>query len=127
MFDNTGDYRIVKNKKKNTEIIKSDILDNYTHNLNKNNSLVFMDAQGHEPEIFMGAKKTIRKKIPFVFEFMPSLLNKDWLKKISILFKYYNFFHDLKTNKKKKFNATEIKKLYNHYLINKNYTDILIK
>ena len=128
MFNNnTGDYRIVKNQQKNTEIIKSDILDNYTYNLNKNNSLVFMDAQGHEIEIFMGAKKTIRKKIPFIFEFTPSLLNKDWLKKISILFKYYNFFHDLKTNKKKRFNATEIKKLYNHYLINNNYTDILIK
>ena len=43
-------------------------------------------------------QKTIRKKIPFVFEFAPFWLNKDWLKKISILFKYYNFFHDLKTN-----------------------------
>ena len=86
-----------------------------------------MDAEGHEPDIFMGAKKTIRKKIPFVFEFGPSMLKKGWLKKISILFKYYNFFHDLKTNKKKRFNATEIKKLYNHYLINNNYTDILIK
>ena len=128
MFNNnTGDYRIVKNKQKNTEIIQSDILDNYTYNLNKNNSLVFMDAQGHEAEIFMGAKKTIRKKIPFVFEFAPFWLNKDWLKKISILFKYYNFFHDLKTNKKKRFNAMEIKKLYDHYLINNNATDILIK
>ena len=122
-----GGYRILKNKQKNTEIVKSDILDNYTYNLNKNNSLVFMDTEGHEPDIFMGAKKTIRKKIPFVFEFAPFWLNKDWLKKISILFKYYNFFHDLKTNKKKRFNAIEIKKLYNHYLINNNYTDILIK
>jgi FkbM family methyltransferase len=125
--NNTGNYRIFKNKQKNTEIVKSDILDNYTYNLNKNNSLVFMDTEGHEPDIFMGAKKTIRKKIPFVFEFGPFMLKKGWLKKISILFKYYNFFHDLKTNKKKRFNATEIKKLYNHYLINNNYTDILIK
>mgnify|MGYP001444136384 CR=1 FL=1 len=114
---NVGGNYISKNKQKNTEIVKSDILDNYTYNLNKNNSLVIMDAQGHEAEIFMGAKKTIRKKIPFVFEFTPSLLNKDWLKKISILFKYYNFFHDLKTNKKKRFNATEIKKLYNHLTV----------
>ena len=128
MFDNnTGDYRILKNKQKNAETVKSDILDNYTYNLNKNNSLVFMDVQGHEPEVFMGAKKTIRKKIPFIFEFTPSLMNKDWLKKISILFKYYNFFYDLKANKKKRFNAIEIKKLYNYYFINKNYTDILIK
>ncbi len=125
--NNTGNYRIFKNKQKNTEIVKSDILDNYTYNLNKNNSLVFMDTEGHEPDIFMGAKKTIRKKIPFVFEFGPSMLKKGWLKKISILFKYYNFFHDLKTNKKKRFNTIEIKKLYNHYLKNNNSTDILIK
>ena len=96
MFNNnTADYRLLKNKQKNTEIIKSDILDNYTHNLNKNNSLVFMDAQGHEPEIFMGAKKTIRKKIPFVFEFGPSALKKGWLKKISILFKFLKVFKSI--------------------------------
>lgn len=130
MFDNnSGDYRVVKSKQKNTELINSDILDSYTFNLNKNNSLIFIDAQGHEPEIFMGAKKTIKKKIPLVFEFAPFLLklNKDWLKKISFLFKYYDNFYDLKTNSKKKFNSTEINKLYYHYLANDNFTDIFLK
>ena len=33
---NIGSNYISKNKQKNTEIVKSDILDNYTYNLNKN-------------------------------------------------------------------------------------------
>ena len=33
---NIGGNYISKNKQKNTEIVKSDILDNYTYNLNKN-------------------------------------------------------------------------------------------
>ena len=126
VFD-TGSNHIVKNKQKNTETVKSDILDNYTYNLNKNNSLIFMDAESHEYNIFLGAKKTIKKKIPFVFEFAPYLLNKDWLKKISVLFKYYNFFYDIKTSKMKKFDATQMKKLYNHYLPENGFTNILIK
>jgi FkbM family methyltransferase len=125
---NTGGNRILKNKQKNTEIVKSDILDNYTNNLNKNNSLIFIDAEGHEPNIFLGAKKTIKKKIPIVFDFYPSLLDISWIKNYDLLFKNYRFFYNLHgKNRKEKFNAIEIKKLYNHHLKNNNYTDILIK
>ena len=125
---NIGGNYISKNKQKNTEIVKSDILDNYTYNLNKNNSLIFIDAEGHEPNIFLGAKKTIKKKIPIVFEFYPSLLDKSWIKNYDLVFKNYRFFYNLHgKNRKEKFNAIEIKKLYNHHLKNNNYTDILIK
>ena len=125
---NTGSNRIVKNKQKNSEIVKSDILDNYTYNLNKNNCLIFIDAEGHEPNIFLGAKKTIKKKIPIVFEFYPALCGKNWIKNDDLVFKNYRFFYNLHgKNRKEKFNAIEIKKLYNHHLKNNNYTDILIK
>ena len=124
---NSGSNYIVKNKQKNTEKVKSDILDNYTYNLNKNNSLIFMDVESHEYNIFLGAKKTIKKKIPFIFEFAPYLFKKDWLKKISVLYKYYNFFYDIKTSKMKKFNAIQMKKLYNHYLPGNGFTNILVK
>jgi len=125
---NTGLNRILKNKPKNTEIVKCDILDNYTDNLNKNNSLIFIDAEGHEPNIFLGAKKTIKKKIPIVFEFLPSGFDKNWIKNFDLAFKNYKFFYNLRDrNRKEKFNAIEIKKLYNHHLKNNNFTDILIK
>ena len=39
--------------------------------LDKNNTLVWIDTQGHEPDVFKGAKKLLKSKIPFVSEFWP--------------------------------------------------------
>ena len=125
---NSGGNRIVKNKQKNTEIVKSDILDNYTYNLNKNNSLIFIDAEGHEPNIFLGAKKTIKKKIPIVFEFYPSLLDKNWIKDFDLVFKNYRFFYDLRgKNRKEKFNKKNLIALINKVnSIEGRHTDLMI-
>ena len=125
---NTGGNRILRNKQKNTEIVKSDILDNYTYNLNKNNSLIFMDVEGHEPNIFLGAKKTIKKKIPIVFEFYPSLLDKSWIKNYDLVFKNYRFFYNLHgKNRKEKFNKENLIALFNKVnSIEKKYTDLMI-
>ena len=121
-----GNY--ISTNKKNTEIVKSDILDNYTYNLNKNNTLIFMDVEGHEPNIFLGARKTIKKKIPIVFEFYPSLLNKNWIKKFDIVFKNYKFFYDLRGKcKKQKFNKKNLIALIDKVnLIEGKHTDLLI-
>ena len=125
---NTGGNRILRNKQKNTEIVKSDILDNYTYNLNKNNSLIFIDAEGHEPNIFLGAKKTIKKKIPIVFEFYPSLLDKSWIKNYDLVFKNYRFFYNLHgKNRKEKFNKENLIALFNKVnSMEKKYTDLMI-
>ena len=125
---NTGGNRILRNKQKNTEIVKSDILDNYTYNLNKNNSLIFMDAEGHEPNIFLGAIKTIKKKIPIVFEFYPSLLDKNWIKNFDLVFKNYRFFYDLRgKNRKEKFNKKNLIALINRVnSIKGKHTDLMI-
>ena len=125
---NTGGNRILRNKQKNTEIVKSDILDNYTYNLNKNNSLIFIDAEGHEPNIFLGAKKTIKKKIPIVFEFYPTLLDKSWIKNYDLVFKNYRFFYNLHDkNRKEKFNKENLIALFNKVnSMEKKYTDLMI-
>ena len=125
---NTDGNRILRNKQKNTEIVKSDILDNYTYNLNKNNSLIFIDAEGHEPNIFLGAKKTIKKKIPIVFEFYPSLLDKSWIKNYDLVFKNYRFFYNLHgKNRKEKFNKENLIALFNKVnSMEKKYTDLMI-
>ena len=67
---NIGGNYISKKKQKNSEVVKSDILDNYTYNLNKNNSLIFIDAEGHEPNIFLGSKNTIKKKYQLYLSFI---------------------------------------------------------
>ena len=125
---NTDGNRILRNKQKNTEIVKSDILDNYTYNLNKNNSLIFIDAEGHEPNIFLGAKKTIKKKIPIVFEFYPTLLDKSWIKNYDLVFKNYRFFYNLHgKNRKEKFNKENLIALFNKVnSMEKKYTDLMI-
>ena len=125
---NIGGNYISKNKQKNTEIVKSDILDNYTYNLNKNNSLIFMDVEGHEPNIFLGAKKTIKKKIPIVFEFYPSLLDKNWINNFDLVFKNYRFFYGLRgKNRKEKFNKKNLIALINKVnSIEGKHTDLMI-
>jgi len=125
---NTGGNYISKNKQKNTEIVKSDILDNYTYNFNKNNSLIFMDAEGHEPNIFLGAKKTLKKKIPIVFEFYPALLDKNWIKNYDLVFKNYKFFYNLRAKiKKEKFNKKNLITLINKVnSMEGKHTDLMI-
>jgi FkbM family methyltransferase len=125
---NYGGNYISKNKQKKTEIVKSDILDNYTYNFNKNNSLIFMDAEGHEPNIFLGAKKTLKKKIPIVFEFYPDLLAKNWIKNYDLVFKNYKFFYNLRAKiKKEKFNKKNLVTLINKVNSMKGkHTDLMI-
>ncbi len=128
-FQNTGDYRVVKSKNKNLELIKCDKLDNFTQKLNKKNSLIFMDTQGHEPLVFLGSKKTLSKKIPIVFEFAPFLMDNNWLKGFNLVFKNYKYFYDLhNSSTKKKLNKKEIINLYKKLNSTKKeaYTDLLI-
>ena len=128
---NSGDNRI-KNKKNylkgKAQIVNTDILDNYTKKLNRNNSLIWIDTQGHEGFIIEGAKKTSRKRIPLVIEFQPDLMPKNWIKKFNNLFKNYKYFYNLSdTGKnKQKLNIETIKKLYEEIEKNKGFTDLLL-
>ena len=126
---NIGSSRILPKKQKNSEIVKSDVLDNYTKELNRNNSLIFIDAEGHEPYIFLGAKKTLKKKIPIVFEFLPKILDKNWLKNLNPIIKNYNSFYDLQSQKikKEKLNEKNLIALFNKLNTKEEiYTDLMI-
>ena len=123
--NDSGDYRVVK-LKKGTEKIKLNILDNFTSKINKKNSIILIDAQGHEPEIFLGAKKTLKKKVPLIFELMPNLINENQLKIIFNAILHYKKLIDLKEEKIMELNKTNFYKIYQHYLKNKFYTDLMI-
>ena len=127
---NRGDNRILNSKnysKREMQIVSTDILDNYTKKLNKNNSLIWMDTQGHECFIIQGAKKTLRKKIPIVMEFQPDLMPKNWIKKFDNVFKNYKYFYNLSDLNKSKYklNIEVIQKLYKKIKKNKSFTDLL--
>ena len=123
--NNSGDNRVVK-LEKGTEKIKLNILDNFTSKINKKNSIILIDAQGHEPEIFLGAKKTLKKKVPLIFELMPNLINENQLKIIFNAILHYKKLIDLKEEKIMELNKTNFYKIYQHYLKNKFYTDLMI-
>ena len=135
---NLGDNRILK--KNNNQInlkfekVKSDKLDNFTSKLNKNNTLIFMDVQGHESYVLKGGEKTIKKQIPIVLEFAPYLLEKNWIKNFNLLFNNYKYFYNLHNNKRKKLNKENLNALAEEIkskkIINTDlyiyYTDLLI-
>ena len=128
-FQNSGDYRVVKSKSKKLEKVDSDILDKFTMQLNKKNSLIVIDAKGHEPLIFLGSKTTLKKKIPIVFEFAPFLMDNNWIKGFNLILKNYKYFYDLHNPSiKRKLEKMELIKLYTklNSTNKKTYTDLLI-
>ena len=97
--------------------------------LNKKNSLIVIDAQGHEPLIFLGSKTTLKKKIPIVFEFAPFLMDNNWIKGFNLILKNYKYFYDLHNPSiKRKLEKMELIKLYTklNSTNKKTYTDLLI-
>ena len=113
---NFGDTRflIKNNNQKNSEFekVKSDKLDNFTSKLNKKNTLIFMDVEGHEPYVLKGGRKTIKKQIPIVLEFSPYLFDKNWIANFDLLFKNYKYFYNLHNNKRKKLNKENFYELF---------------
>lgn len=123
--NNSGDYRVV-NKARNTESIEINILDNFTSKINNKNSLIFMDAQGHEPEIFFGGKKTLKKTIPIIFELMPVIMKKQNPILLYNFIKHYKYLTDLREKKVRQMNKINFLNIYRKYEINGTYTDVMI-
>ena len=123
---NTGDYRLV-DKRKNTELVQLNKLDNFTSKVNRKNSLIYIDAQGHEPEIFLGGKKTLKKKIPIIFELMPSIITTKNPKALFNLIKHYKYLTDLRGDVVLKMNFNNFLNIYDKYTKKKeSYTDLMI-
>jgi FkbM family methyltransferase len=123
--NNSGDYRLVKKDNK-SEQVKLNILDNFCNNVTRKNSLICIDAQGHEFEIFRGGKKTLKKKIPIIFEFTPLMLVEKNPKILFNLIKHYEYIIDLRENIILKTNLDNFIEIFNKYKKHKSYTDLMI-
>ena len=89
----------------NTQKIVTDKFDNLFKNIDGNEDLIWIDTQGHEPKVLMGAQNLLKSKAPIVIEFWPYELKRKslWAPMFEILEKF-DFFVDLseKTLEKKK-------------------------
>jgi len=76
---NKGNHRIIINSKiklKKNIVINSYKLDSFIKNVNSLSTLVWIDVQGYETQVLLGAKKLLNKKVPVCVEFSPTFLKK---------------------------------------------------
>ena len=103
---NKGNHRIIINSKiklKKNIVINSHKLDSFIKNINSLSTLVWIDVQGYETQVLLGAKKLLNKKVPVCIEFSPTFLEKkkyDIFKKMFIK-NGYNYFYNLNLPLKK--------------------------
>lgn len=103
---NKGNHRIITNSKiklKKNIVINSHKLDSFIKNINSLSTLVWIDVQGYETQVLLGAKKLLNKKVPVCVEFSPTFLEKkkyDIFKRMFIK-NGYNYFYNLNLPLKK--------------------------
>ena len=92
--DNSGDNRVILdtnldnlNQSSNIQKIVTDKFDNLFKNINGNEDLIWIDTQGYEPKVLMGAENLIKSKAPIVIEFWPYELKRNglWVPMFKIL------------------------------------------
>ena len=115
---NKGNHRIIINSKiklKKNIVINSHKLDSFIKNINSLSTLLWIDVQGYETQVLLGAKKLLNKKVPVCVEFSPTFLEKkkyDIFKKMFIK-NGYNYFYNLNLPLKKiALNNESINNLY---------------
>jgi FkbM family methyltransferase len=129
---NKGNHRITINYKINSKkkiIVKSYKLDSFIKNINSLSTLLWIDVQGYETQVLLGAKNLLNKKAPVCVEFSPTFLEKkkyDIFKKMFIK-NGYNYFYNLNLPLKKiALNNESIDNLYKTLKKNKlAETDLL--
>lgn len=133
--NNSGDHKVILeknldmlNQTNNTQKIVTDKFDNLFKNIDGNKDLIWIDTQGHEPKVLMGAENLLKSKAPIVIEFWPYELKRNglWAQMFEIL-KKFDFFVDLseKTLEKKEINPYSLKDLSSNWEKDK-YKDPLL-
>ena len=132
---NNGKHKISKenltDKKFDSENIqkaKGNTLDKIAPNITREDSLIWMDAEGYEGIILKGANSTIAKRIPLVVEFDPVMMS-DYhsFSHFKLLFPHYSVFYDLshKTTSPVKLSEETLKENYDNLLASNRHTDLL--
>ncbi len=134
-INNSGDNKVILetnveslNQTNNIQKIVTEKFDNLFKNINGNEDLIWIDTQGYEPKVLMGAENLIKSKAPIVVEFWPYELKRNglWAPMFEIL-KKFDFFVDLseKTLEKKEINPYSLKDLSSNWEKDK-YKDPLL-
>ncbi len=91
-------------------------------------SLLWMDTQGHEAEVLMGARSILERRIPLVAEFWPAgvrAAGSDLSAYLALLGSTYRFFYDLQDAKRERCPVSELPALVTHLGAQDSYTDLV--
>ena len=141
--NNSGDHRIrlldtkkgVDNEKdRKTVKVNSKTFDSLFPSIDPKKNLIWMDTQGFEANILLGAKKLISSGAPIVLEFWPyGLKLNNSFEKMKELLKNFKSFYDLsdKSSKIQTINETNINNLFSGWEEQKPgkdalFTDLLL-
>lgn len=130
---NYGDHRIFDGlvtsdtiSEKNIRAVRGETLDKIAPNLKKENSLIWIEAQGHEGIILKGAKQSIEKQIPIVLVFYPFFIEKNGSYDCFKLLLCYSVVYDLKEENPTpiRFNEIVLKNLFDKYYEQPKYPNV---
>lgn len=135
---NYGDHRVRMSNKpglhgeasRSTIVVKSEPFDAICMDLNKNDTLIWMDTQGYEGYILSGAKNALHAGIPLVIEFWPygmDRLGSFQLLKDALLSGQYSWFQDIGSMAPAEpLTAQHLDALHKKIGLNGGFTDLLI-
>ena len=140
---NSGDHRIklpntkegVRNESlRKTIKVKSKTFDSMFGSINSQKNLIWIDTQGFEANILLGAKKLISSGAPVVIEFWPyGLKLNNSLDKLKDILKNFDHYYDLSEEvvQKRKINSESITSLFSGWDEEKTnmhslFTDLLL-
>lgn len=133
--DNSGDHRIrvsaadglYDEGARQVIQIKSETFDSILGSLDRQTTLVWVDTQGYEGQILLGANNMIAERVPLVLEFWPYGMRRagSYPALRSAALRYENFF-DLSERQPARRPTLELDALYAKLEETGDYTDILL-
>lgn len=133
--DNSGDHRvrISSENGKFSEAarqrisVKSTKFDDLIQRLDKTSCLIWMDTQGYEGHILLGADSAVNGRVPMVLEFWPyGMKRADAYASLRTAVMNYDYYYNLSEDKPTPVATSTIDSLYCRLGENGNYTDILL-
>jgi len=136
--DNFGDHRIrpamlgVSQQLDTRQVInvKTQMLETALMGADVDKSLLFIDTQGYEAQVLMGATSILRKRPPMVIEFWPFGLDRqngfEALKSALVMAGYSEFTVIAPPYTTRLVTADNLDELYLTFIKDDNFTDILI-
>jgi len=118
------------NSQESTESTTLDtILEPYLVEIERGNSLLWIDVEGHEGFVFKGAKDVLSKNIPCVMELCPYMIRRSGMEieeYISIIQKYWNEFWIIREFKIVNYPTSVLRNFINEFEEEGSYQNIIL-